>query len=418
MASVNFYLKKAEKKSGLSLIYLQLNYAGKKLIHSVGERIERSNWNERKQRVKNNTHTTKDGSHSLNDLLDHLKNVCERTYNQEKVKGIPDAEVIKTTLSQAVNGQADSEKVSLVQLIEKFIANEIRFNGKGKQVNTLKTYRTTFNHLLAFEREIRYPVTYERINMEFHNKYTSFLESRNLSVNTIGKDIKNIKTFMNAAVDFGYTNNEQFKKKRFCVPKEPTYSVALKEQEVLHLYHYDFTGNRRLEQVRDLFVLGCFTGLRYSDLTDIKRENIIGENGKTYISRITKKTEEPVTIPCNSIAQAILRKYENTHNSLPPQCSNQKFNDYIKEVCELAGLTEKSRLITDQKAELYRLVSSHTMRRTWCTIFYLKGANILDLMKISGHRTQGSFEHYVKSSTKDVADRVRNIMEVSHAKAI
>lgn len=417
MASVNFYLKKAEPKSGLSLIYLQFTYAGKKLIHSTGESIDRSHWNEKKQRVKSNSQTTADGKHSLNDLLDHLKSTCERTYNQEKVKGIPDRSVIKNALIQVVSGTASTETVTLKQLIEKFIANEVRFNGKGKQLNTIKTYRTTLNHLLTFEREKRYPIAYESINMDFHNKYTSYLESNDLSINSIGKDIKNIKTFMNAAVDFGYTDNEQFKKKRFCVPKEPTYSVALKEQEVVQLYYHDFSGNRRLEQVRDLFVLGCFTGLRYSDLTDINRENIIKENGKTYISRITKKTEEPVTIPCNEIAEAILRKYQHTHNSLPPQCSNQKFNEYIKEVCELVGISETGRLITDQKAALHTLVSSHTMRRTWCTIYYLKGANILDLMKISGHRSQRSFELYVKSSTKDVADRVRNIMEVSQLKA-
>jgi site-specific recombinase XerD len=417
MASVNFYLKKAEPKSGLSLIYLQFTYAGKKLVHSTGESIDRSHWNEKKQRVKSNSQTTADSKHSLNDLLDHLKLTCERTYNQEKVKGIPDRSIIKDALIQAVSGTSSRETVTLKQLIEKFIANEVRFNGKGKQLNTIKTYRTTLNHLLAFERERRYPVTYESINMDFHNKYTSYLESINLSINSIGKDIKNIKTFMNAASDFGYTDNEQFKKKRFCVPKEPTYSVALKEQEVLRLYQHDFSGNRRLEQVRDLFVLGCFTGLRYSDITDIKRENIIRENGRTYIARITKKTDEPVTIPCNEIVEAVLRKYQHTHNSLPPQCSNQKFNEYIKELCELAGLNEIGRLITDQKAALHTLVSSHTMRRTWCTVYYLKGANILDLMKISGHRSQRSFELYVKSSTKDVADRVRNIMEVSQLKA-
>lgn len=417
MASVNFYLKKAEPKSGLSLIYLQFTYSGKKLIHSTGESIDRSHWNEKKQRVKSNSQTTADGKHSLNDLLDHLKSTCERTYNQEKVKGIPDRSIIKDALIQAVTGTSREGTVTFKELIEKFIANEVRFNGKGKQLNTIKTYRTTLNHLLSFEREKRYPVTYESINMDFHNKYTSYLESINLSINSIGKDIKNIKTFMNAAVDFGYTDNEQFKKKRFCVPKEPTYSVALKEQEVLQLYYHDFCGNRRLEQVRDLFVLGCFTGLRYSDLTDIKRENIIKENGKTNIKRITKKTDEPVTIPCNDIAEVILRKYQHTHNSLPPQCSNQKFNEYIKEACELAGISEKGRLITDQKAALHTLVSSHTMRRTWCTIYYLKGANILDLMKISGHRSQRSFELYVKSSTEDVADRVRNIMKVSQLKA-
>ena len=125
--------------------------------------------------------------------------------------------------------------------------------------------------------------------------------------------------------------------------------------------------------MRDLFVFGAWVGLRFSDFSNIKPENIVKSDDDYYIKIITQKTKELVIIPCNPVVLEIFEKYKNNSNKLPKAISNQKFNDYIKEVCELAELTEKGRLSSRPKERLCDLISSHTARRSFATNYYLQG---------------------------------------------
>jgi len=102
----------------------------------------------------------------------------------------------------------------------------------------------------------------------------------------------------------------------------------------------------------------------------------------------------------------IFKKYERNRNRLPNAISNQKFNEYLKEVCKLAGLTEKGRLSTEPNLELWECVSSHTARRSMATNYYLQGFPTVDLMKITGHTTEKVFLNYIKSTKLDTAKRL------------
>ena len=123
------------------------------------------------------------------------------------------------------------------------------------------------------------------------------------------------------------------------------------------------------------------------------------------IKMMTKKTGELVIIPCNPVILDIFNKYKATGNLLPRAISNQNFNDYIKEVCKLASLTEKGRLSTRPKEPLAELVSSHTARRSFATNHYLQGFPTIDLMKITGHKSERSFLKYIRVSKLDTARR-------------
>src|SRR5688572_16457554 len=131
MASINFYLKKAEPTTGKSLIYLQFKYNGSnRLVFSFGQSINPKNWNSDRQRVKNNKATTDDGKHLINDLLDNLVKVCERAYNAELKNGIPTPAILRQYLISFINKNTDgkaSDKPTLYKMIDRFISGEIKY---------------------------------------------------------------------------------------------------------------------------------------------------------------------------------------------------------------------------------------------------------------------------------------------------
>jgi len=421
MPSVNFYLKKAEGKPPRSLIYLQMKYSGNRLVYSFGQTISPANWSKAKQRVKNNRETTKDGQHSLNDLLDNLERECLRAYNEELARGIPAVQTLKARLDAFMNQNADRDRPAdpkVYELFDRFISGEIKNKGKDKSPHTLQNYTATKGHLKKFDEKTRYGVNFDNINLDFFYKYIDFLKKNlKLSANTIAKDINVLKTVLRRAIKLKYTTNIAWQDDEFVYAGEDTDAVYLTEKEIIALYRYDFSDDKRLEQVRDLFVFGCFVGLRFSDYSNIRPENIVEIEGELFIKLSTQKTKELVIIPCNPIVLEIFEKYKDNPNRLPRTISNQKFNEYLKGnpnkggkgrvgVCQLAGLTEKGRLSTDPSLELWQCISSHTARRSFATNYYLSGFPTIDLMKITGHKTEKAFLRYIRVTKLDTARRL------------
>lgn len=414
MPAVHFYLKKPEP-SGLSLIYLQFKYSGHRIVFSFNQQIKPSIWSKKKQRIKSNAQTSANGDEYINDLLDNLERICMNAYKSQIRNGIPNPALIEQALTDFVIGNNKEQEQSLLNLIDRFVAGEILYKGRKRSGGTLRTYNLTKNRLLEFSRTKKYPITFDSITVDFYYKFVKFLQDkkndqgeRQISDSSIGNSIKDLKTFMAEAVELDYTNNIQFKKKRFHKLTQETDGVYLTWDEIFAIYRHDLSGKPSLDAVRDLFVFGCCVGLRYSDYSTVKPENIIKHEGEYYISMPTKKTGEKVVIPCNPIVLEIFEKYKGRENKLPPTISNQKFNDYIKEVCgpNHAKLTEAGRLQTKPEKELWECISSHTARRSGLTNYYLEGVPVIDLMKISGHKTEKAFLTYIKVSKLETAKRV------------
>ena len=142
--------------------------------------------------------------------------------------------------------------------------------------------------------------------MEFHRKYTNYLLEKSLAQNTRAKHIQVIKTIMNEAIDQKLTKNLEFKNDKFKGAWKDGDAVYLTEAEITQLYKFDFSTNKRLEQVRDLFVFACYIGLRFSDCSAIKAENIVPAEkaGEFDVKLYTKKTRELVVIPCHPVVLA------------------------------------------------------------------------------------------------------------------
>ena len=162
----------------------------------------------------------------------------------------------------------------------------------------------------------------------------------------------------------------------------------------------DLTLNPRLDRVRDLFVIGCYTGLRFSDFSQLKKENII--NGNFVIT--PQKTNDKVIVPIHSIVYTILDKYSY---SLPEAISKQNFNLYIKEIAKLAGLCE-SVIINKISVNKCDNLSAHTARRSFATNLFLKGFPAINIMQITGHKTETAFMKYIKVTKEQTADLLKN----------
>lgn len=213
---------------------------------------------------------------------------------------------------------------------------------------------------------------------------------------------------MNEAYERDLHTNLDFKKKRFSKPKEETNSVYLNNDELLKIYNCDFSKRKKLDRVRDIFLIGCYTGLRFSDLSQLKSDNI-SEDGTITVK--TQKTGKTVVIPIHTIVRTILAKY---NNELPKMLSNQKFNDYIKEVAKAADIDEsiflqttKGGLSYTETVPKYSLVTSHTARRSFATNAFLAGVPTISIMKITGHKTESAFMKYIKISDKENAIQLK-----------
>lgn len=336
-------------------------------------------------------------------------------------KNAPAPDKIKEQLNEKYNTsrvKAEEKKISLYDLIDRFISGEIKAKGEDRSERTRNGYVYFKKHLQDFEAAKHYPVNFDTITLDFFYKYIDYLKKdiplqqdpkkKGLKRNTIAKDINLLKAVLNVAVYMpgNMVTVMDYKNPEFVFSEEETDNVYLTEKEVIKLYNHDFSDNKRLEQIRDLFVFGCFTGLRFSDYSNVQPENIREIDGELFIAMNTQKTGEHVVIPCNPIILKIFDRYQRNNNRLPRAVSNQKFNAYVKEACEKAMLTETGRLSTELKKPLHECVSSHTARRSFATNLYLQGYPTIEIMKITGHKTEKAFLKYIKVTKLDAAKRL------------
>ena len=215
---------------------------------------------------------------------------------------------------------------------------------------------------------------------------------------------------MNEATERGLNDNLEFKKKKFKTIREEADTVYLSIKELERFEKLNLSASPRLEKVRDLFLIGCYTGLRFSDFTQINEENVNWEKSMLLVR--TQKTSERVAIPLHKTVKSILKKY---NSRLPKAYANQVMNNYIKEVASLANVKELTETTITrggilQKSVLpkFKLISTHTARRSFATNIFLADVPAISIMKITGHKTERSFMSYIRMSQEENADKLLN----------
>lgn len=417
MARFNFYLRDPNATAETPII-LYISYNSNRIKISTSKSIHPKYWNGLDQSVRSNKEFP--GGKLLNAALHQMQEIIESILLKLEydLKRPPE----KSELLEAINmlqkpkkevlekyGKPDFFQV-FEQLIEETTNGE-RLDDFGKRFNprTIQKYRTCLNLLREFH--MTYPCTFDSIDQEFYKRILTYLNAKNYRPNTVGKYIQTLKTFLHYANEKGYNQNEFFRSRKFKAFKEPGFSIYLNEEELNSIYALDLSTHPNLERVRDLFLVGCWTGLRFSDFTTIKHHNIEGD-----FLRITPlKTNNKIVVPILPVFRQILNKYDGQYNTpLPPTISNQKMNAYLKEIAKMSPLLQHS-IQEDyviggvkKKIELqkWEMVTTHTARRSFATNMYKSGYPSISLMKLTGHRTEKAFLLYIKVTPEDSAQQL------------
>jgi len=416
MIRINFNLRDRSKENRLTPINVSIRWSGQRLVIPSGERVEPRYWG-KDQKVGKGVM----GYADINMRLTNYKTTLEKAYRSflEVKEFEPNTTQFKEYFFSSQSSKKNSTS-SLVQFCKEFISRS------GERVNstsgvrlahtTLKKYKTTLQHIEDFEKKKRRVIEFSGVDLLFYDEFVSFLtNTKGLSVNSVGKYVQTLKTFLRAAEEEGLEVNQSYRSRRFHTPTEQTDKVYLSESELNEMLGLDLSKNQRLERVRDLFIVGAWTGLRFGDLSKLAPEQFDGD-----LLRIrTAKTGKVVQIPLHSCVKEIMSKYAGEFaNSLPPAVSNQKMNFYLKEVAARVSSLQVVVMISSTVAgsrknlskKKYEFVTTHTARRSFATNLYSKGCPTRSIMAITGHQTESAFRSYIRLNNEEHASIVQQFM--------
>ena len=383
-----------------------------------------SNWDAKKLRVKN-VLAEKD-----KDLINRTLQGIEDEFNRLSLKMVAERTVItkeflKSHFEEFLRHKEPEQPAPVptetpTQVFFRMIDEFITDSESGKRKNhdggklsprSIQRYKPVKTRLEEFANTYDRELSLQNIDEIFYMDFVKWMEEVKIySKNTIGKYIVTLKSMMNNAVEEGLIEKLPYRNKNFKPTSEDSDNIYLTIAELDKLQALDLSSNQRLERVRDFFLVGCYTGFRYSDLSQIRQYNFKSEeDGTKFIELIQEKTKDPVTVQVLPVVQTIFEKY----NYQLPNITNQKVNDYIKEVCQLAEfnepvykqITKGGKRITIN-FEKWELVTTHTARRSFATNAYKRGANALEIMAVTGHKTEKSFAKYIKLNNKEKAKRI------------
>jgi len=381
------------------------------------------NWNQKDQeykstagemRINTNGSERKKSRYDENVKLRDLKSHIESSFNILE----DHSNVSRTWLQEIIDKwqnykQAESDKPqTLFQFIDHFIKEAEagrRLNNRNERIGYKQTreYHASFDHFKKFSksRNRKKDIDFKDIDNNLYFEFKEYLETLDMAKNTVGKKIMTLKIFLNEAITQGYLLPNYHSSKYKNVSEESD-TVALNKKELDDIYKLDLSDNPSWDRVRDLFIIACWTGLRFGDWIQIEPYNI--KDGMIELKQ--SKTGDPVVIPLHYTVKAILEKYDYEL----PQISNQKFNEYIKKVCAKAKINDitRQKITRGGKEKIdtfpkHELISAHTGRRSFASNLYRDGISTVTIMALTGHKSEAAFLRYIRVNPQEHAKLIK-----------
>lgn len=404
MHRVRVVLKKGNlRNDGTAPVYIEYLFDRKtRTMFNTGKNIKLEDWNRDRAEVKR-THPDYE---QLNQFLHGLRRRVELIVEEAVLrKEIPTIDLVRSRYEKESGKNA---QMSLNNVLDEWIKS--RTDAVSNDV--IKDYKTLRKHLNGYSTHRNRKLSLLDINERFYDDFVKYLENdvihskgkRGLMKASVGKVIKNLKVFLRYCMKQEYIPKDDLSE--FKKPSGSSDAVYVNDKELEMLIALDLTDNPKLDIVRDMFVIGCETGLRFSDLSKLNIDHI----SDGLIRKPVKKTGKKVVIPISKRLQRVLDK---NGGKIPNAPNAMYFNERIKEVCKLAGIDSQfSRIIQrgSRKQEVsvpkYEAIASHTCRRSFCTNQFLKGMPALLIRKISGHSTEKAFLQYIKIDEEKAAEEM------------
>jgi integrase len=397
MATTSFLLKEPNATKPTP-IFAFISFDGKRVKVYTGLSILPKQWLKSEQRAQ--VRGLPDNG-KLNDALVLAEQQLLDCYRTHRAQGLlPDAKALRAALAPMPVGEVAHQVTrTFWQHLEDWVAQK-RAAGL---LNTARTYATAAYHLREFAQKQPYDLSFDNITASFEEKFTAYLVGpANLTDNSINKVLAKIKVFMKWASHRGLHTNTYYPRLNWA-KREPDV-MTLSTHEVQQLTELALPIGGYLDNARGLFLLSCYTGLRYSDLVNIRKEHL-----RDNTLRLTMhKTRDMVTVPLRPEAIALVKRMLS--GELRP-VANQVLNRYLKEIGEKAALLapveavryRAGRRESDTLPKWQRL-TCHTGRRTFATLALEQGLRPELVMKITGHKSWASFKRYV-NITADVVSK-------------
>jgi integrase len=421
---IKFYLRDPDATAPTAL-FARISYHGKVCKVYPDKSIHPKNWNHKKQQARFTAafEQATEFNEGLNDFISTVEKLW-MAYRNGHSNNYPDPAIFKSMIEKKISH--GEQGMTFIEYFEDFVTR----TGQGKRINPrnskpivkgLRGYKATLEKLKRFQSK-KDVFTFDSIDRRFYENFTSFLQAKPyvLSLNTIGSHWRRITTVMRAAVSDKVSKNENYKETYFVKQSESTDAVYLTNHEIKLLEELDLSANPRLERVRDFFLIGCYTGMRYSDLATLNPRKHTSDK---YIHKDQEKTGKPIVIRITEPIRRIFKKYDwnmpqsfykGKHNPI----SEQRLNDYIKEVCamipELCVPVMKKMTKGGKEIEVkgkdgqplvkYEMISSHTARRSFVSNKVRDGYPTAAIMQQSGHSSEKMLMLYSKLSPVELAD--------------
>ena len=380
--SLLFYIKKSKADEyGKAVIYLRITLNGRRAECSVHRKVKVDDWHSKTQRALGNSQNSQEINREISIITDKIYGIQHQFQREGK-------SYTALNLRDSYLGKDKSQKM-LLEIFQDHNNKVDNLVGKDFAAGTAERYRTCKKHVAAF---IKYKYKKNDIPVqEVDHKFITGLEyylktTRKCAHNSAIKYITNFKKIIRIAHANDWIDKDPFlnwKAKLKTVDRE-----FLTEEEIQKIIDLNLK-MERLDQVRDIFIFCCFTGLAYADVKKLNRTDVsIGADGEEWVKTKRSKTDTRSNIPILPIAKKIIEKYKENEllkekELVLPVLSNQKMNAYIKEIATLAGITKN--------------LTFHLARHTFATTVTLtNGVPIESVSKMLGHTNLKTTQHYAK----------------------
>lgn len=420
--AVTFIL--SHKDRAVSPVIMKISYCGKEYKKSIRESTPVVLWNNRKKRVRVTASVPE--ADLINDNIDKWEKAAEKALRMfRESRTIPTKdEMFKLIDSLLVNlPQAkESRHVYVTDYFDKYIE---RYS-ETRSLNRIKQYKLTRNVLMRYEKQTRKRLSFNDITLDFHNSFAGWFYSKGYTDNYFGSVIRILRCVYDEAREIdGLHEGHAVRAKNFTAPRREVENIYLTIEELMRLhslkidrdlvagFYPELPANkaapraRAYSQARDFFLIGAFTGLRFSDVANLTPQNITDD-----IIRVrTIKTGQLVVIPVHPVVREII----NSGYDFNCKMYDQKVNSYIKEVARMAGIDNEVTINKDKGGRNVKLtvpkcelISTHTARRSFATNAYKSGIPTISIMKITGHTSEATFLKYIKISKEENASLLTN----------
>lgn len=395
---VAFFLRRNVLKTGESPVFMRITVNGQRAENNIQKSILPSLWDQPKERAKGTSRTALD----LNRFIEEARIKVHQIVSELQQNNEPVNALIVQQRFYGINPNKKAER-TILQVIQDHNDEAEKLIGKDYSKATVLRYKSMKRYLGELIKK-NYDVDdlpLSQFTGEVIRAYEVFLKTeKDLSQNTLIRYMKALKKITNRCIANDWIHKDPFVGIKF--REEPTEPEFLTIEELNRIYECD-PGCKRLEVVRDMFLMSAFTGLAFSDVSQLTSEHIVKDNGgNLWIRKHRQKTRQISNIPLLDIPAAILKKYEGDKKAskkgvLLPVPTNQVMNRYLKEIATICKID--------------KYLTTHVARHTYATVCLSQGVSLKNVSKMLGHASVKMTEHYARVLDNSILKEMNEIRD-------